>query len=131
MTAPNNNIIAWLYIEIACFYLYMISTVCYIAYSMFRGVCCGASRQQSDMNKTINDFLSYAKSNLVWFALNFVLFLMPLICVLSLNPNAENLDIVGASQSYEILVIIVCVFNFVQFILRPRIFRPEPKKALA
>lgn len=104
--------------------------MCYIAYSMCYSVCT-YSDKHSDMNKTINDFLSYARSNLVWFALNFVLFLMPLICVCSLNPSAENLDIPGATQSYQLLVITVCIFNLVQFSLRPRIFKPEPKKALA
>lgn len=45
------------------------------------------------MNKTINDFIEYARTNLVWFAFNTVLILMPIVCITTLNKNAENLDI--------------------------------------
>ena len=97
ITSPKSNIMAWLYIEITCFYLYMVSTVCYIAYSMVFSICTTKRGAQSDMSKTITDFLGYTQNNLIWFALNFVLFLMPLICVISLNPKAEKLDVAGAT----------------------------------
>jgi len=55
---------------------------------------------ESDMAKTITDFLVYAKDNLTWFAFNFVMVTMPLVCIFMLNPAAENMDRLGATGSY-------------------------------
>ena len=40
------------------------------------------------MNKTIVDFIEYAQTNLIWFSLNMVLILMPVVCIFVLNKNA-------------------------------------------
>ena len=82
------------------------------------------------MNKTINDFIEYAHTNLIWFAFNTVLILMPIVCIFVLNENAENLDIKGATMSYTSLLTIVCLANLLQFVLRPRIFILEKKSHL-
>jgi len=38
---PKNSMMVWLYIEIYCFYLYLASTIFYIAYhQLVSGVCC-------------------------------------------------------------------------------------------
>lgn len=122
LAAPKNTIMAWLYIEIYCFYVYMFSTCIYICFhQLVEGICLKKSSHQSDMNKTISDFLDYAQTNLVWFALNTVLIFMPLICMLILNPKSENFDIKGADMSYTYLLATVCGSNLIQFVLRPRI----------
>ena len=64
------------------------------------------------MAKTIQDFLVYAEGNLAWFAFNFVLVTMPIACMSMLNQKSENLDIPGATGSYQALLICVCVANF-------------------
>jgi hypothetical protein len=94
------------------------------------GVCFKKQLQQSDMNKTINDFIEYASINLTWFAFNTVLILMPVICILVLNKKAENLDIQGAEMSYTSLLSIVCLANLLQFILRPRLYNHEKRSQL-
>lgn len=82
------------------------------------------------MNKTINDFIEYAHTNLIWFAFNTVLILMPFICIFVLNKNATSLDIEGATMSYTSLLTIVCLANMLQFVLRPRIYIFEKKQRL-
>ena len=129
--APKSNLMAWLYIEMYCFYLYMASAIVYIVYhQMVEGVCCKKQESESDMAKTITDFLEYAYPNIIWFAFNFVLVMMPLVCLVKLNPNAENLDIDGNSRSYTVLMIVVCIANLVQFLLRPQIYHIKKKTRL-
>ena len=65
------------------------------------------------MSKAITDFIIYAQDNITWFALNFVLVLMPLVCICILNTKAENLDLPGAQMSYTSLLSIVCACNFI------------------
>ena len=127
LSPPENAIMAWLYIEIFCFYLYMISACLYIAFhQLVEGVCMKKESDKSDMNKTITDFVDYAHSNLIWFAFNTVLVFMPVICIVSLNSKAESLDFEGAEMSYTCLLSVVCVINLLQFIARPRLFIEEP-----
>ena len=77
------------------------------------------------MQKAITDFIIYAQDNITWFALNFVLVLMPIVCMFLLNTKAENLDIPGAQMSYTSLLSIVCAVNFCQFLARPQIHITE------
>ena len=122
---------AWLYIEMYCFYIYMFATVLYIAYyQLIEGVIFNKQEEQSDMNKTINDFIEYAHTNLIWFSFNTVLIVMPLVCILILNGKAESLDIQGAQMSYTSLLSIVCLANLLQFALRPRLYKYEKKSQL-
>ena len=131
LKAPQSVIMAWLYIEMYCFYIYMFATVLYIAYyQLIEGVCFKKQQQQSDMNKTINDFIEYAHTNLIWFSFNTVLIIMPVVCILILNKKAESLDIKGAQMSYTSLLTIVCLANLLQFILRPRLYKYERKSQL-
>ena len=102
----------------------MFATVLYIAYyQLIEGVFFNKQEEQSDMNKTIKDFIEYAHTNLIWFSFNTVLILMPLICILILNGKAESLDIEGAQMSYTSLLSIVCLANLLQFVLRPRLYK--------
>ena len=82
-------------------------------------------REQSDLAKSITDFIIYAQDNITWFALNFVLVVMPLVCIFLLNDKAENLDIPGAQMSYTSLLSIVCAVNLCQFLARPQIHITE------
>ena len=131
LSPPQSTLMAWLYIEMYCFYIYMFAAILYISYhQLVEGVCFKKQREQSDMNKTINDFIQYTYENLIWFALNTVLILMPVVCILTLNSKAENLDIEGAEMSYTSLLTIVCLANLLQFCLRPRLYTHEKKSQL-
>ena len=79
------------------------------------------------MSKTITDFIDYSYSNLVWFSFNFVLVVMPLICIAVLNPKAGNLDVPGAHMSQICLLPVLCGVNLAQFFVRPRIYKVEKK----
>ncbi len=65
------------------------------------------------MVKAIQDFILYSVNNLTWFALNFVLFMMPVVCVYWLNPLSSNLDAKGATGSYSYLMVVVCLANLI------------------
>lgn len=81
------------------------------------------------MNKTVMDFLQYQQKNVVWFAFNFLLITLPIICLGGLNSISENLDIAGAGNSYLWLMIVVLIVNLAQTILRPRMFNHVKKTA--
>lgn len=120
----------WVYIEVFTFYLYMLSSVVYIAYHQFvEGICFKKDQAQSDMRKTFTDFLTYANENLIWFAFNFILVFMPLICMFMLQPKTAGLDLLG-QQSYTGLLVTVCAANLLQFILRPRLFSYRKRGAM-
>mmetsp|Transcript_9656 Transcript_9656/g.11887 ORF Transcript_9656/g.11887 Transcript_9656/m.11887 type:complete len:268 (-) Transcript_9656:1415-2218(-) len=122
LDAPKNSYMIWLYIEIYCFYGYLASAIFYTIFHMLvSGIICKKKTTKSDMNKTYTDFLTYAYGNLVWFAMNFVLVFMPIICMVLLNTTAHNLDIESAKSSYSPLMISVATVNLIQFILRPNI----------
>ena len=76
------------------------------------------------MHKAFTDFITYAHANLVWFAFNFVLCVMPILVIFALNAYSENLDRDG-SMSYLPLVIILGCTNLIQFMLRPAIYTDE------
>ena len=98
---------------------------------MFNGVCFKKDKDKSDMNKAIHDFLSYEHTNLIWSSLNTVLCIMPLICLLVINPRlTDSLDLADSKISYTALLIGVCITNIFQFLLRPRLFYPDFKKKL-
>ena len=81
-----GNRMAWLMIETCCFYTYVFAAVAYIAWSMIRGVC-EKPDPYSDRAKAITDFICYASINLTWFALNFVLVLMPPLLIFWLQTD--------------------------------------------
>ena len=130
LSAPSDPLMAWLYIELFCFYTYMASFMGYIAYHQLVQGVCFKKHENSDMQKTITDFVEYEHSNMIWFAFNFVLVVMPIIAVVSLNAKTENLDIAGAQMSYTSLMWVVCAANFVQFCVRPQIYRSVKKTKL-
>ena len=112
LAPPDNSYMVWLYIEVYCFYIYMIAGVFFIIFhQLMGGVCVGRESEESDMRKTITDFIEYQRDNLIWFAFNLVMIFMPLICIFILNPRAENLDIEGAEMSYISLLSVCCFAN--------------------
>ena len=128
---PKNAYMIWLYIEMYCFYFYLLSSVFYIMYHQFvNGICCKRDSDKSDMNKAFTDFVIYAHANLVWFAFNFVLVVMPLAAIFLLQNYSEHLDRKNADMSYLPLVIVLGCANLVQFVLRPAIFDEQRRKTI-
>ena len=86
-------------IETACFYVYMLATVAYIAYRMLSSAWFGNPRDASDSNKLITDFIEYSENNLTWFAFNFVLCLLPPICLYVVSPGFTKMYTQHADQT--------------------------------
>ena len=78
----------WIMMEALAFYCYMGATVAYILYCQCRSSC--YSTLHSDMKKQTEDFLTYEKQNLTWFAFNFVLILLPPGLMYLLNHDDAN-----------------------------------------
>lgn len=79
LQAMDSNRMTWLLIEAACFYCYMLSAMTYLLYQSFRSCLCSATPIQ-DRRKALTDFISFSYYNMTWFALSFVLCIMPIIC---------------------------------------------------
>jgi hypothetical protein len=101
-----------------CFYSYVLATIVYIMYRMLKGVCAKADRD-SDMSKAMHDFIEYAAINLTWFAFNFVLCVLPPLCMLV---QSNDLEIKGKTQSYAILLYILWGMNCLHFMFTIRIY---------
>jgi hypothetical protein len=78
------------------FYLYMGSTVGYIAYRQLSSTF--APKQHSDVKKLLTDFIRYAALNLTWFNLNFILCTIPLLVLLWVAPTYSGLEDEDAKQ---------------------------------
>lgn len=131
LAPPSDTYMAWLMIEIYCFYTYLVSAIFYICFhQLVEGICMYKESSKSDMRKTITDFISYTSSNLTWFAINWVLIAMPVICIVNLDQKSIILDRSNADMSYKILLVCVCICNVFQFCLRPRIYTVERKQRL-
>ena len=93
---------------------------------MIRGVC-EKPDPFSDRQKAIQDFICYASINLTWFALNFVLCIMPALCVFWLqNPD---LTIQGFSGSYAPIMYVLLGTQVLAFFCKLRIYKIVMPKA--
>ena len=120
-----GNRMAWLCIETACFYLYVLAAVFYIGWRMATGI--SDANEKSDMEKALNDFIEYSNLNLTWFAFNFVLICLPPIVIFVLQD--EYLEIQGATGSYTPLVYILWMVHCIQIFLNLRIYKIEAQGA--
>lgn len=94
----HGNRTTWLVIETICFYIYVLATVFYIIWRQCAGLFDSDVLGKTDMNKALQDFISYAAINLTWFAINFVLVVIPPILIFLLN--SADLTLPGATGSY-------------------------------
>ena len=73
------------------------------------------------MSKALHDFISYAAINLTWFAFNFVLCVVPPLCIWFQNPDL-HFNSTTNSQSYEIIMYIIWGMNCLHFMFTIRIY---------
>ena len=132
MTPPDSAEGIWIWIEMYCFYIYIFAIARFIVqHTLFSGICFKKTKDKSDMNKVIHDFLTYEYTNLIWSSLNTVLCIMPLICLFVINRKLpDDLDLDNSKMSYAILLVVVCLANVFQFAFKPRLFYPVFKKKL-
>ena len=100
----------------------MFATVVYIAgLALVR--TCGRTAQISDFKKAVSDFVSYAAINLTWFALNFVLCVMPPICIFVLQRKTGGLTLDGKNGSFEPNMYLIWAIHVITFLPKMRIFK--------
>ena len=126
ITEIRGNRTLWLLIETNCFYLYMIATAVYIGWRMLREACAPAN-VISDMNKALKDFIDYASINLTWFAFNFVICLLPLICI-GLQDEQPSLILEGKTGSFAPLVYTLIGMHVIHFASKLRIYEEREEK---
>ena len=115
-----GNKTTWLVMEMACFYLYVIATVFYIIWQTISNTIYETGDEVSDMYKALTDFISYSTINLTWFAINFVMVIMPLLSIFLLQ--ADNMVNPGAKGSYEPLIWTLWAMHVLAFGLQRRIY---------
>jgi len=71
------------------------------------------------MSKALHDFISYAAINLTWFAFNFVLCVLPPLCIGFSNPD---LQFETHNQSYDTIMYILWGMNCIHFMFTLRIY---------
>jgi hypothetical protein len=71
----------WLLIETFVFYVYIHSTVFFIAGHQIKSWFSKKYDTETDIKKTETDFIIYSRDSLVWFSYNFVNIVMPLMIV--------------------------------------------------
>lgn len=116
----------WIFFETMAFYLYMLSTVGYIAFRQLQSTF--APKEHSDVKKLLTDFIKYAELNLTWFNLNFVLCTIPLLVLLWLAPQYESLldlDVTQKGVKYSTLVWMLWVIHCLQFVTRVQIYKED------
>ena len=106
----------WVLMEAIVFYCYMGSNAVYIAYYQVRSSYLEEPDTDSDLNKQTQDFLTYEKLNLTWFAFNFILIVLPPILMYGIdNTDAIN-NLNSKTQSYEFIMYIIWIMHVVQFL---------------
>lgn len=116
----------WLVIETSCFYLYMFATIFYIISRMMYSVIAEPALEKSDMYKALTDFISYANINLTWFAFNFVICLMPGLCIYGLGQFAPIRQ--NATGSFTTIMYVLWATHCVSFAAQLRIYDITAKK---
>ena len=116
----NGNRTTWLVIETACFYMYVLATVFYIIWRQCVGIFDGDTLAKSDMTKALQDFITYAAINLTWFAINFVLVMMPPILLYCID--GPTLQLPGSTGSYIPIIYCLWGMHFCHFIFQLRIY---------
>lgn len=75
----------------------------------------------------MTDFITYASINLTWFAFNFVLCALPLVCIL-LQSDSANLIFEGKTASYAPIVYTLFGMHLLHFVCKMKIYKIEKVK---
>jgi len=75
----------------------------------------------------MTDFITYASINLTWFAFNFVLCCLPLLCIF-LQSDTENLIFENKTASYAPIVYTLLGMHVVHFACKLKIYKIEKVK---
>ena len=88
----------WIIIETISFYIYMGAAVWFIV--QFQLKSAWINSPQSDITKSVKDFITYASINLTWYSFNFVLILLPPILIFLMDTEHAGIKMADRDGSY-------------------------------
>ena len=103
----------WILMEAIVFYSYMGSKCIYILFYTCRSSITQREDTDSDINKQTQDFLTYEKLNLTWFAFNFVLIVLPPFLMFTVDHEHDGNNLNGKDESFEFIMYIIWVMHIV------------------
>ena len=106
----------WILMEAIVFYSYMGSKCIYILFYTCRSSITQREDTDSDINKQTQDFLTYEKLNLTWFAFNFVLIVLPPFLMFTVDHELDGNNLNGKDESFEFIMYIIWIMHIVQFL---------------
>ena len=107
-------------IETVSFYIYMLAAVSYIM--LFQIKSSWFNEPQSDITKSVKDFISYASINLTWYSFNFVLILLPSFLIFFTDTDQPGIHMDDKTGSYENLMYWILGIHVFQFVFNSRIY---------
>ena len=84
---------------------------------------------QSDITKSVKDFISYANINLTWYAFNFVLILLPTFLIFKIDHDAKGISIERHDESYSNLMHWILGIHIFQFLFNSKIYKLKEAKS--
>ena len=84
---------------------------------------------QSDITKSVKDFISYASINLTWYAFNFVLILLPAFLIFMMDHGAKGISIERNDESYSNLMNWILGIHIFQFLFNSKIYKLKEAKS--
>ena len=95
----------------------------------FQLISAWTNAPQSDITKSVKDFITYASINLTWYAFNFVLILLPPILIFLMDTDHEGIKLDGRDESYRKLMFWIWGIHIFQFIFNSKIYKVAPQGA--
>lgn len=110
----------WVVIETLSFYIYMFAAVWFIV--KFQLYSAWINAPQSDITKSVKDFITYASINLTWYSFNFVLILLPACLLVQVDTDHTGIKLHNREGSYQNLMYWVWGIHIFQFIFNSKIY---------
>ena len=113
--------------ETTCFYAYMFAT-CVYTMGVMTVSACRPARQVSDFKKAVLDHIAYASINLTWFSLNFVLVILPPLCMFVLEKYTHLGTLDANTASFHPIMCAIWAIHLLTFSVKLRIYKLKDKE---
>ena len=110
----------WVIIETFTFYIYMGAAVVFIFQFQMKSLI--FNTPNSDISKSVKDFLSYSAINLTWYSMNFCLVGLPPVLIFVMNTAHHGQTFEDRDGSYQKLMYWIWGIHIFQFCFNSRIY---------
>ena len=121
--------LTWLRIETVGYYSYVLAISAYIVW--FQVIEFWRNQLITDIDKQINDFITYARVNMTWWGFSFMKIVIPMfLLVYTEIIHLEDSTVIESRKgniSYLPLVGVCMIMSTLQFVVTPRIFVADYK----